>query len=91
MYSCRFRLTEGSGKLGEKPRNEVSDESMSALRWRELLTKWNVKLYPEIQKFLRNNPLHVPALRVCIFVDDLVRAAPALKLMWDTGGVLEFV
>lgn len=33
----------------------------------------------------------MPTLRTCLSVYDLVRAASALNLMWDTGGVLEFV
>lgn len=53
--------------------------------------KVDTELYPENQNFLRTSPLHMPALRICIFVYDLVRAASTLKLTWDTGGVLEFV
>lgn len=91
LCSCGFRLTQGSGKLGKKPRNEASDEAVSVLRWRELLTKWNTEINPEILNFLRTNPLHMLALKVCIFVYDLVSTVSTVKLMWDTGGALEFV
>lgn len=64
---------------------------MSALRWRELLAEWNTEFHPAVLNFLRTNPLHMLALRVCIFVYGMARAASTLKLTWDRGGALEFV